>query len=951
MISFKKQLLLVVLWFCISPLVLGQSTTNLAISLPLNRAVYQRNQAGISLITVKGTYEKQVDQIEARLIPLDGYGNAGAWANWNVLQTLPLNRNFKGVMTVNQGWYRLELRGVLNGTVVGDIASVSKVGVGEVFVIAGQSNAQGMEDTGSIYGATSDLVNCLDLQNDRSYGGNGYINYTSFSQLGTNARIAPRGLNSWCWGRLGDYLVQRLKVPVLFFNAAFEGTSVQAWSVTAEGGDAANPWVGGYYADKQPYRNLHDVISYFVSQLGVRSVLWHQGEMDNYFGTSGSDYVKRLQTVINKSRSDSGKDISWMVALATAYGPCGSGDCPYPVSTSQTIINAQTTTIANTSNVFLGPNTDNIQNPSRRDGAHFHDEGLVTLAQAWNNSLTDGFFSASKPQLPTILPDINYTCKANAVEVSLPSGYKQYIWASSPDFNNTTFSTAQTLTVSQDKTYYVRLVEQNENVVQIPAVTIKVSNPVASVITATRPTTFCDGDSTVLSLPTSAVIYNWSTGNKTAAISVKKTGAFSGYFVDNYGCISSTSPTVNVVNNALPSKPVIVASIGTVFCADTSTVLKVTNTDASAYVWSTGEKINNLKVASTGTFSVKTLSKENCFSPESDKISIKVNALPATPVLSAIGATTFCLDTNVTLVSTNVNAVSYRWNSLNDVSQKVTLRRSGTFSVKTIDANSCVSKSSNTISLVANPLPEVPKVAALKDTVFCDGSNTILQLITSAGTNTPVWQMQQNKTITLSNTNEITVASNGIFKGYQIDANQCKSALSSPIYVTSKANPAALSSSDIIRVSPYTVGIASPSAQEYSWKINDTPVNAVASSIRFAETATISVYAKVYYPLANNRTLTCSTSTVSNYFELYDDDGVSMYPNPTKGLITIDSKRILQNATVELYNILGERVYSTAGLLFDNTKTFDLSKLSEGTYILHIVADYYSITKRIIINR
>lgn len=954
MFSLKKIVSFLLLFVCMPAFLQAQNTTNLTVSLPLNRAVYQRNQSGTSLITVKGTYEKQVDRIEARLTVLNGVGNAGEWSDWKTLQELPLNRNFKGVMSVNQGWYKLELRGVLNGTVLGDVASVSKVGVGEVFIIAGQSNAEGVGNPGGGYGsqgASSDLVNCLDLENDQTFGGDGYVNYTPFSQLSINARIAPRGTNSWLWGKLGDYLVQKLNVPVLFFNVGFSGTSVQAWSMTAEGFSAPNPWVGGIYENKQPYKNLYDVLSYFTPQLGVRAVLWFQGETDTQYGTLSEAYKQRLQTVINRTRLDTGKDIAWVIAQASAYALCTPNCAAGTAATSSTeVLKGQLMTVQQTSNVFLGPATDNIQNTDRADGAHFHDDGLVTVAQAWNDSLNDTFFSSSKPQIPTVLPDITYTCKSNAVEVSLPSGYRKYVWANNADFNNTTFSSSQTQTFNQDNTFYVRLTDQNGNVSQLPAINIKVSNPVASLITATRPTTFCDGDSTILSLP-NAVIYNWNTGTKESSILVKNTGSFSGYFVDSYGCLSGNAPTVNVVKNTLPSKPIIVSSTGTVFCADTNTVLKVTNTDATAYLWNTGSQVNDLKVSNSGTFTVKTISKENCYSPESDKVSITVNALPPTPTLTAIGATSFCLDTNVTLVSTNVNAVSYRWNSLTDVSQKVTLRRSGTFTVRTLDANNCVSKSSNSVSLTANPLPDVPKVAALKDTVFCDGSNTILQLVTSAGTNTPVWQMQQNKVITLSQTNEITVASNGIFRGYQIDANQCKSALSSPIYVTNKANPVALTTADLVRLSPYSVGITNPSAQEYSWQINQKDVGAVASTIRFAEAATISVYAKVYYPLVNNRILTCRTAAVENYFPLYDDNGISIYPNPGNGLVSVDSRTVLQNANILLYSIKGELLYSKSGNTLDTVNTFDFTTMPEGTYLMKVATDDYSIVKRIIINR
>ena len=47
-----------------------------SITFPLNRAVFQRNNAGIATITVTGIYQQQVDRIEARVTIKQSYAYA-----------------------------------------------------------------------------------------------------------------------------------------------------------------------------------------------------------------------------------------------------------------------------------------------------------------------------------------------------------------------------------------------------------------------------------------------------------------------------------------------------------------------------------------------------------------------------------------------------------------------------------------------------------------------------------------------------------------------------------------------------------------------------------------------------------------------------------------------------------------------------------------------------------
>ncbi|MEA5256709.1 T9SS type A sorting domain-containing protein [Arcicella aquatica] len=948
---FPKRILLLVLNLCIPTLLFCQ----IKITSPQNRAVYQRNQEGFSQITISGTYEKQIDKIEARLIPVEA--GQGEYVDWTVIKVLPLNGNFSSVMRVKQGWYSLELRGSLYGTLIEGTTRLERVGVGEVFVIAGQSNAQGMPQIAGI-GATNDRVNCFGSATNTDSGGDFYISLSPFSKLEANSRIAPRGMNGWCWGRLGDLLVNKLNVPVMFFNAAFEGTSSSTWATTANGNNAPNPYIGGTYQNKLPYQDLSDAFHYFVAQLGIRAVLWCQGESDNFLvnqklATSSEVYRSNLQTIINKSRSDSGKDISWVVSLTSGGSatPC-SGICGTPIVTDQNIINGQLAVINQANNnVFFGPNTDQIQVVGRQDGVHFNGVGLEQLANAWNNALNDNFFGNSRPHLPMTIGNLDFYCGSNQVDVNLPDGYSNYQWSNNgSNFSSGVFSSQKLtrLSVGTDKKYYARFRDNVGNVIQVPYISFVGSSVPSASITASSDVSFCDGNSVTLNA-SDAAIYEWSNGSIAKAINVSTSGSFAVRTVNQYGCQSDFSPTVTTTNKPLPPKPTIAASGPTTFCADTDVTLTSSNTQAGSYLWSTGTNSQNLRINTSGTYRVTTISPQGCSSPISDGVQIVVNPLPPTPTIVASGPTTFCADTDVTLTSSNVSANRYLWNT-GTSTQNLRINTSGDYTVRTIDGNNCFSMTSAVQKITVNPLPATPTILSTKDTVFCDGDNTTLQMSLIAG-NRPTWLASQNGTVTNFGIQNLTITQTGRFRAYQTDGNDCKSPISPTVFVSVKANPPRVDS--IVRLSPYTVGVNAVRADQYVWQVNGVANNNLSgSSIRFTEEANLSVIAKNVYKTLFYGDKVCFSPVSNQYiFKFFNDNGVSIYPNPSNGVFKIEARDPWNNTTYEIYDLLGRFIQAGTISSLDTSRTMDLSGLAEGEYMLRLNADSLLIAKRIIINR
>jgi hypothetical protein len=951
MTAFKKTILFSI-FICFNHLLFSQ----IKLTSPQNRAVYQRNGIGFSAVTVAGTYQQQVDKVEARLIPVQaGQGEDTDFKDWKTIKILPLNGNFSVVLSVRQGWYILQVRGSLNGVIVGDVVQVDRVGVGEVFIIAGQSNAEGVVGLPNL-GANDDRVNCFSTTNSAEFGGTFNISLSPFSKLDANTNIAPRGIKAWCWGRVGDLLASRLNVPVMFFNVALNGTTSNAWATTANGNFAPNPYIGGVYQNKLPYQNMSDVLKYYVPQLGVRSVLWCQGEADNLIfnnkqNVSVGTYKANLQTVINRTRSESGKEISWMVSLTSASIYCpGCVVAPF-ASSDNNVLDGQRATINETVNVFKGPETDGIQNPGRQDGVHFN-SGLSQLADAWYNAMNDAFFQNSKPQLPTTIPDIAFNCGDNQVEVALPDGYNNYEWSvNNQYFDLGKFSSQRKLNLNVDgsKQYYARMRDALGNVTQVPAISFKGSNIPVATITATGATDFCEGNKATLKA-NDGKIFEWNIGNKSQEISVTTSGSYSVKIINDFGCQSNFSTPITIVSKPVPPTPVITASSSTVFCADTNVTLQSSNQGAINYLWNNGATSKSLRINTTGSFTVKTISDKGCISLESNEVKVTVNPLPATPSIVPNGPTTFCADTSVTLSSSNQDVQAYRW-STGSVTRNITVRNSGDYSVKTIDKNGCISKLSFATKIKVNSLPPIPSISSTRDTVFCQGESTILQMNVVAG-GFPSWLAFQDGTLSKYNFSNLNVNKSGSFQGFQTDLNSCKSGLSGTLIVSVKPSPPKVE--NIIRLSPYTIGIENPKANTYVWQFNDVNrIDYVGSAIRFNEAGRFRVTAKNTYKTQSYGDKVCVSEPSKEFaFELFDDRGLSIYPNPSTGVFNIDSKVDWRNSSVDVYDVGGAFIRQANVSIFDNVKTIDLSALPEGEYMLRLRTDnFYTITKRIMINR
>lgn len=429
------------------------SMGQISITFPMEKAVFQRSQNNTANIYIAGSYSSNISSVEARFINVT---NSQEVINWTTFTTNINGGVFSGyIPNVPGGWYTVEIRGKLGTNVVGT-ATLSRVGVGEVFLIAGQSNSQGREGNWSEVGANDERVlshnelSWYDIsiqQCDKKIP-----NYPSFTQIfsneSTRSFLSKTGFNPWCYGKLGDNLTAKIGVPVVFFNAGATNTTSYNWKESSDGQPTQNffdPLQFSYCnAVGVPYSGLERTINYYASTFGVRAILWHQGETDNNANTSESNYYSNVNHVINKTRSELG-NIPWVISRASVNNKDANGGTGNP---NYNIINAQNSLINSSNKIYPGPSTDDILGSNRLDEVHFYGAGLIELANRWDAALSFDFFNDATPITAKAFPQISVSChSATELRLTAPGGYSAYKWVridtGNEDFEDATEATSQ----------------------------------------------------------------------------------------------------------------------------------------------------------------------------------------------------------------------------------------------------------------------------------------------------------------------------------------------------------------------------------------------------------------------------------------------------------------------------------------------------------------------------
>ena len=322
----------------------------------------------------------------------------------------------------------------------------------------------------------------------------------------------------------------------------------------------------------------------------------------------------------------------------------------------------------------------------------------------------------------------------------------------------------------------------NNGCTSLPSAPITVTvfqQPPAATISANGPTTFCQGNSVVLSSSPSAS-YLWSNGETTQTITVNSSGNYSVTVTDANGCTAPVSNPFSVTVTAPPSPPTINANGPTSFCSGGNVTLQ--SSEAIGTTWSSGTAGNQLVVNTSGIYSATYTDGNGCVSNPSAPINVTVWPLP---VANAGNSGSNCAGAGVQLSGSG--GVTYTWSpsaglSNSNISNPFANPINTTnYNLTVTDANGCVSTNTATAAVTVFPNPAAPIITANGPSSFCQGNNVVLSTATNASY---VWSNG-------ATTQTITVNQSGTFSVIVTDNNGCVSPSSAPSTINVFPTPAA----------------------------------------------------------------------------------------------------------------------------------------------------------------
>jgi hypothetical protein len=330
------------------------------------------------------------------------------------------------------------------------------------------------------------------------------------------------------------------------------------------------------------------------------------------------------------------------------------------------------------------------------------------------------------------------------------------------------------------------------------AIAVTVNALPDTIVSITGFTTFCQGDSAVLTAAPGLQSYQWNTGATTQSITVTIAGNYSATLTNSYACTVTSQTVAVTITHSEPG--VITHSGATTFCNGDSVQLAAQS--GQSYQWSNGATTQNITVNQAGNYSVLVTVNNGC-TAVSDTVIVTVNASPPANITPS-GAITFCAGDSVSL-SAPSGLEQYSWNT-GATTQTITTDTSGNFSVTVTNSNNC-SAVSTPVTVTVNSLPSAT-ITAGGATTFCEGGSVSLNAPAGLQYNWSNGATAQTITSDTSGTFSVTVT----------NSNNC-SAVSAPVVVT--VNPLPSSTITTVGVTTFCEGdrvsLSAPAGLQYNW--------------------------------------------------------------------------------------------------------------------------------------
>jgi hypothetical protein len=366
-------------------------------------------------------------------------------------------------------------------------------------------------------------------------------------------------------------------------------------------------------------------------------------------------------------------------------------------------------------------------------------------------------------------------------------------------------------------------------------------------------------------------------------------------YTTNYGCNSVLSDAVAVTNYERPATPSITAKtkLGWCFGTPIQAILEssdLPNGETTKYEWSNKATGKLANIDKDGSYTVRLINTDGCYSLASSPVTITVLPLPAAPTIAtANGASPFfCVKSEtgalnaVNLVATTTNDVI--WSTKFEGKILADVRTSGTYTATARDANGCISLNSNGIKVVAQPNPALGSdTKIIKEGVYTLRATNFPSAATvnATGAGEYVWRFG--------------------------------STLLTPKTFISKVKTAG----------DYTV------SRKYLYTVDGTPLTCITDAVKYTYVVDPDFSGVAVYP--NPITAASANATAKVQIQILED---------------------WVNGEITLFDMVGRPVYSGKIANTDGTSVLEVGGLANGIYILQIKADGdKSFVGKVIVNK
>ena len=388
----------------------------------------------------------------------------------------------------------------------------------------------------------------------------------------------------------------------------------------------------------------------------------------------------------------------------------------------------------------------------------------------------------------------------------------------------------------------------------------------------------------------------------------------------------------------------VVSSTSYTYCqGEIASVLSATSSSGNSLKWydlpTGGTPLVTAPVPSTSTAGVYSyyVSQANSNNDESPRVAITVtiNALPLTPIISASGNTSFCTGGSVDLTSSATTGNSW---STSSTSQAITVATSGSYSVTVTDNNGCSATSTATIVNVSSaPAPTINASA----TAACSGETVTL---TSSTADAYLWSNGDT-------TQAIQVTASGNFSVITTNSNACDgvgtSVQTTVTFTTTPSAAASFSTNGNV----VTFTNTSTGASSYSWDFSDfTNSSATSPSHAFISNGSYPVILTAINGACTD-TLLLTVNITVGIEELMGLNNITIYPNPANENLVVAFDNQSGSAFKLLVSDRVGRIIQTIDVQDEdqNFVTMNVSSLANGMYSILFVGQNSSFTKSFIV--